>query len=198
VIAHVGRIDAEKQVDLVVRAMAQVVRSTDAQLLIVGDGRRREEIIRLCEELGIRDHCRFPGFVAPGGDLSGLYRLSAVFVTASEVETLSSVVLEASASGLPVVAVQASSMPELVQDGTTGYLVAPGDVAAMADRIATLLRHPTQAKGMGHAGRAVAEQHALDKTIEAHERLYRSLASRHPRRANPPLRSRRDKRDTSR
>jgi glycosyltransferase involved in cell wall biosynthesis len=175
IILYVGRIDADKRVDLVVRAAAQAMHTVDAQLLVVGDGRRLAAVIRLSEELGIRELSHFPGFVPATGNLPGLYRLASVFITASEIEIQSSVVLEAAATGLPVIAVWASSMPEFVEDSVTGYLVVPRDIDAMVDRLVRLLRNPDQARTMGQAGRAKMQKHSLDRSIEAHERLYRSL-----------------------
>ena len=83
VVLHVGRLDLDKQVNLVIRASAQAINQVDAQLLIVGDGRQREELNKLCANLGIEKFCHFPGFVETDDDLPGLYRLAAVFVTAS-------------------------------------------------------------------------------------------------------------------
>jgi len=175
IILYVGRIDADKRVGLVVRAAAQAMHTVDAQLLVVGDGRRRAAMIRLSEKLGIRELSHFPGFVPAMGDLPGLYRLASVFITASEVETQGLVVLEAAATGLPIVAVRAAAIPEVVEDGVTGYIVAPRDIDAIAHRLVRLLRNPDQARAMGQAGRAKMQKHSLDRSIEAHERLYRSL-----------------------
>jgi glycosyltransferase involved in cell wall biosynthesis len=177
VIIYVGRIDADKQVDLVVQAAARVMHSVDTQLLIVGDGRRQAAMMRLSEKLGIRDRCHFPGFVSATGDLPGLYRLASVFVTASEVETQGLVALEAAATGLPIVAVRAAAIPEIVKDGETGYLVPPRHIDGMARRLALLLRDSVQAEAMGKAGRAIATNHSLDSSVKAHERLYQSLAA---------------------
>jgi glycosyltransferase involved in cell wall biosynthesis len=101
-----------------------------------------------------------------------------VFATASEVEIQSSVVMEAAAAGLPVVAMRASSMPEFVADGVNGCLAPPGDVPAMAERLEFLLANPERAAAMGLAGRALAERHSLAHSFEAHTRLYQGLASR--------------------
>lgn len=177
IILHVGRLDADKRVDLVVRAAAQAMRLVSAQLLVVGDGKRRMEVTRLSEELDIQDRCCFPGFVSQTGDLPRLYRLASVFVTASEIEIQSSVVLEAAATGLPIIAVRASSMPEFVQDSVAGYLVPPRDIDAMANRLVLLLQNPIQANAMGTAGRAMMEKHLLGHSIRAHEQLYRSLVA---------------------
>lgn len=178
IILYAGRVDVDKQVDLVVRAAAQAMQTTGAQLLVVGDGRQLNAMIGLAETLGIRRRSCFPGYVSMTGDLPGLYRAASVFITASEVEIQSSVVLEAMASALPVVTVRASSMPEFVEDGVNGFLAPPRNVEAMADRIAALLQNPDRARAMGRAGLAVARQHSNERTMEAHERLYESLSRR--------------------
>lgn len=175
VILYVGRVDTDKQVDLLVQAVTQTLRSVKAQLLIIGDGRRLERIIELTKKLGIHHLCHFPGFISPDGDLPGLYRLGSVFCTASVIEIQSSVVLEAAASGLPIVAFQASSMPELISDGESGYLVPALDIAGMADRIGWLLQNPANATAMGLAGLRIAQKHSSANSIEAHIALFESL-----------------------
>jgi glycosyltransferase involved in cell wall biosynthesis len=108
--------------------------------------------------------------------LPGLYRLATVFVMASEVETEGVVVLEAGASGLPIVAVRATSLPEIVDDGRTGCLVPPGDEVAMADRLLELVRDPARARAMGQAGRAkLARSHGFGATVDSYDRLYARL-----------------------
>lgn len=175
VILHVGRVDREKNVDDVVRAAAIAMASTDAQLLVVGDGNRLKDIQELARELGIARSSRFIGFVEPNGDLPGLYRAGSVFVIASELESEGIVVLEAAACGVPIVAVQATSMPELVEESGCGHLVPPGDVHAMADRIVQILRDPAAQRAFGQAGVVMAQAHSLESTLERHEELYASL-----------------------
>jgi glycosyltransferase involved in cell wall biosynthesis len=177
IVLHVGRIDVDKRVDLVVRAAAVAMRSVDAQLLVVGDGTRRSAMARLVETLGVGERSCFPRFVSADGDLPGLYRLASVFVIASEIEAQGIVVLEAAASGLPIVAVRAGAIPETVSDGVNGFLVPPGDVEAMAGRVVALLRDPERARAMGRAGRTRAADHSFAQARLAHKELYRSLLS---------------------
>jgi glycosyltransferase involved in cell wall biosynthesis len=177
IILYAGRIDADKQVPLVVQAAARALRQAPGQLLVVGDGTERPAVQRLCANLGLEAVARFPGFVSLTGDLPGLYRLATVFITASEVEIQSSVVLEAAASALPVVAVRASSMPEFIDDGVTGWLVPPGDVAAMANRLCQMLQQPEQARAMGQAALRLAAQHTSEVSVQAHEALYAKLSA---------------------
>ena len=175
IILFVGRIDPDKQVDLLVRAFAEVLHSVAAQLLIVGSGTCLDKISELTKELQIHHLCHFPGFVSSAGDLPGLYRLSSIFCTTSLVEIQSSVVLEAAATGLPVVAFRSSSMPEFVSDGESGYLVKPQDITAMADRIVWLIQNLQQARAMGQAGLRIVLKHSLKHSIDAHLTLYESL-----------------------
>jgi glycosyltransferase involved in cell wall biosynthesis len=172
---YAGRIDADKQVERVVEAAARVLRRTSAQLLIVGDGKRREAVIRLSEALGIRAYARFPGYISAPEELSGLYRLASVFVTASEVETQCLVAMEALSVGVPVVSVNTGVMCEVVEEGVNGFLVSPRDLDAAVGRLVFLLKNLGRAHSMGQAGRASAERHSLDYSIEAHEKLYTSL-----------------------
>lgn len=175
VILYAGRVDADKQVDLVVQAVALARQQVKAQLLIVGDGKQLSSIKQLAAQLGIETNSCFTGFVPVTGDLPGLYRLASVFITASEVEIQSSVVLEAAASGLPVVTVNASSMPEFVRDGHTGFLVPPKDVVALADRLVRLLQNPQQAQAMGQAALDIAQAHSHQAAVTEHIHLYESL-----------------------
>ena len=175
VVLHVGRLDVDKQVNLVIRAAAQAINQVGAQILIIGDGRQREELIELCANLGIGKICHFPGFVETNGDLPGLYRLAAVFVTASEIETQGLVILEAMASGLPVVAVKATSIPELVQEDVNGYLSQPGEVEQMSAHVLRILVSPDRAKEMGRVSRVLAQEHSIDRSMDKHEVLYQSL-----------------------
>ena len=175
IILHVGRLDTDKNVETVIRAAAVVIQKNNIQLLVIGDGEHRHMLIELADELGISDRSHFPGFVSPSEDLPELYRLSAVFTTASEIETQGLVLLEALASGLPVVAVNATCIPELVINGRNGYLVSPGDINGMAKALTDIISNPILAKRMGIAGRSIVQQHSITSSFDQHEAMYREL-----------------------
>lgn len=179
VLLHVGRLDIEKQVDLVIRAAARVLRPLDAQLLVVGDGTCRQELITLADDLGIGDRSFFPGFMDPNTEIPAIYRLASVFMTASEIETQGLVLLEALASGLPVVAVEATCIPEIIKNEVNGFLVSPGDVSAMGEKIFQVVSNPSRASQMGSIGREIACSHALGASIDQHEDLYHSVLLTH-------------------
>jgi len=175
IILHVGRLDPDKDVERVIQAASQALRQNNAHLLIVGDGLRRPALMKLCESLGISSRVHFTGFISTRQGLPELYRIARLFITASEIETQGMVLLEAAASGLPIVAVRATCIPEIVHDGVNGFLAEPGDTEGLGRGIALLLGDESKVAQMGRAGLALAQQHDNRFTIEAHEKLYYQL-----------------------
>ena len=107
---HVGRLDPEKQVDLVIEAFSGArTEVPKAELVIVGDGVDKPRLEKLAQRLGISDSVKFLGRVLPP-DLYELYRAGDVFITASEIETQGIVLIEAAATGLPLIAVDAGAV----------------------------------------------------------------------------------------
>ncbi|HVF26282.1 MAG TPA: glycosyltransferase [Anaerolineales bacterium] len=174
-ILHVGRLDTEKHADRVILAAAQTLRQTDAHLVVVGDGRQKKHLIQLCHDLGFEERVHFTGYVSVEQGLPELYRMATVFVTASEIETQGIVLLEAAASGLPLVAVNATCIPEIVYDGANGYLTKSGDTHAMSRSLTNILRDPQLAACMGRVSRALAEGHPNQETFDEHERIYQKM-----------------------
>jgi glycosyltransferase involved in cell wall biosynthesis len=175
VILHVGRLDVDKNVGAVVRAAAQVIQRIPAQLLVVGDGKCRKNLMDLSDRLGIGDYCHFPGFVDATSDLPGLYRIATVFTTASEIETQGLVLLEAMASGLPIVAVDATCIHEVVKNQVNGYLIPSVHHQNLADGLEAILRNPAKAKQMGAASLSIVQTHSTQASLGKHEKLYRDV-----------------------
>jgi 1,2-diacylglycerol 3-alpha-glucosyltransferase len=175
ILLHVGRLDPDKNVERVIRATAGALEGNHAHLLIVGDGLRKPVLMKLCESLGVAERIHFTGFISSKQGLPALYRIARLFITASEIETQGLVLLEAAASGLPIVAVRATCIPELVHDGVNGFLAEPGDVEGLGRGAFTLLNDENKAAQMGKASLALAQQHDNRFTIEAHEKLYHEL-----------------------
>jgi glycosyltransferase involved in cell wall biosynthesis len=175
IVLHVGRLDPDKNAERVIQAAAQVLDGINAHLLIVGDGVRKPSMMKLCESLGIEDRVHFTGFVSTEQGLPEIYRIARLFITASEIETQGLVLLEAAASGLPIVAVRATCIPEIVHHGVNGFLAEPGIVNGLAEGISNLLKDANKAEQMGKASLTLARQHDNRFTIQAHERLYYQL-----------------------
>ena len=153
-ILFVGRLAGQKGVDVLLHALAQT--SAQARLLVAGDGPCLEDLKDLAEKLGIRDQVEFLGWVERES-LPGIYADADILALPSRDEGMPNVVLEAMASGLPVVAASVGGTPELVVDGETGLLVAPDDVRALASALETLVSSPEKAMAMGRAGRERVE-----------------------------------------
>jgi glycosyltransferase involved in cell wall biosynthesis len=175
VLLHVGRLDADKQVHQVIQAAAGVISAVPAQLLVIGDGQKCAELVRLADRLGHADDIHFPGFVTPEQGLAALYRLGDLFLISSEIETQGLVVLEAMASGLPIIAVNATCIPEIVHDGRNGYLVEPGDMQAMTEKTLFLLNRPECRAEMGVQSRKIVQRHSRRASLKQYEAHYQAL-----------------------
>lgn len=156
-VALVGIVSAHKGHDTLIRAAARVLQSRpDTAFLLVGP--ELDDFGRLLREqintLGISDRIFFLG---PRSDVPDILARVDLQVLPSTQEALPLVILEAMASGKPVLATRCGGPEEIVVDGETGYLVSVGDDTALADRMLLLLRDSTLAERMGRAGRRRAE-----------------------------------------
>jgi phosphatidylinositol alpha 1,6-mannosyltransferase len=141
-VGYVGRLAAEKRVDL----LAKVAALPGVRLVLVGSGPAEAAIRRAIPSavlLGQRS----------GEDLARIYASLDVFVHAGPHDTFGQTLQEAAASGLPVIAPAAGGPLDLVRDGVTGFLVRPGDAAALAGAVAALLADPALRAAQGAAGR---------------------------------------------
>ena len=173
-VGYVGRLAPEKNVEELVEALALVHRlrpELDAQLLLVGDGARRAGLSRRAAELGVADRVVSTGFV-PEADLAAAYLACDVFANAGTAELQSLVVLEAMASGLPVLGVDACALPHLVRDGENGFLFPHARPAALAARLALVLSDPDLAARMGARSLEIASEHDERRTLARFEELY--------------------------
>jgi glycosyltransferase involved in cell wall biosynthesis len=184
VIVSVGRLSAEKQADVLIGAAARLGPGSgraDAVLVLAGTGPDEGRLKALAARLGLGDRVRFPGFV-PGGDLPGLYRLADVFAIASQAELQSLVTMEAMATGLPVVAVDAGALRELVHAGENGFLVRPGpqaeEAAAVADGLDLICGDPALRGRMSKASLRIIGNHDRHRVLARWESIYRALAGR--------------------
>jgi glycosyltransferase involved in cell wall biosynthesis len=127
-------------------------RGVPVELTLAGDGPERARLERRAAQLGIQHRVTFAGAVA-NDRVADLYAAADVFCTSSFAEGLPTVLMEAMAMGLPVVATRINGIPELVEDGVTGLLVSPARADALAAALERLATHPEERQRMGHAGR---------------------------------------------
>ena len=140
----------------------------------MGKGVRKSALENLAKELGIGDRVIFTGFV-PDKDLPYFYKFSQCFIIASRAELLSLVTLQAMASGLPVIAVNAGALGELVQDTINGYLFNPGDTGTIVKSLINIFTEESICQKMSQKSLEYSAQHDIHKTVDSFERLYKSF-----------------------
>jgi sugar transferase (PEP-CTERM/EpsH1 system associated) len=184
-VGTVGRMDAVKDQTNLARGFVRALRLRPEarrrmRLVLVGDGRLKGQVEAILQEAGARDLVWLPGERA---DVPRLLQGIDCFVLPSLAEGVSNTVLEAMASGLPVIATQVGANSELIEDRITGRLVPPGDSEALAAEIVAYFDDPAMAKRHGRAGRRRVEQSfSLELMVEHYHRLYTDLVrSRVPR-----------------
>jgi colanic acid/amylovoran biosynthesis glycosyltransferase len=149
----IGRLVGVKGQAVLLDAVAELSRrGVDVELTMAGDGPEREPLGRRASDLGISERVEFAGPVGHDRTIE-LYREADVFCTSSFAEGLPTVLMEAMATGLPVIATRIMGIPELVEDGVSGLLVAPARSDQLADAIERLASQPDERAAMGAAGR---------------------------------------------
>jgi sugar transferase (PEP-CTERM/EpsH1 system associated) len=177
VIGTVGRLVPVKDHTTLLEAVA-LLRGKGARvtLLIAGDGPLGHELVERAAGLGLDGRVRFLGHRR---DVDVVLAGLDVFVLSSVSEGLSNTILEAMATGVPVVATRVGGADELVVDGVSGMLVAPSAPLEMADALSRLLADPRTRREMGAAGRARAEKEfALRAMVSRYEALYTRVGRR--------------------
>ncbi len=169
----VGRLSREKNVDVFLRAAAEVLRQLpSASFVVVGTGPEREPLERLAAELGIADRVRFLG---RRDDIPNLLASLDVVVSASRQEGLPILLLEAMASGRAIVATTVGEVPAAIENGVSGLLVAPDDAGALASAICQVLSDKELQRRLGSAARQrVQTEFSCDRMIRSYLRLYES------------------------
>jgi sugar transferase (PEP-CTERM/EpsH1 system associated) len=172
VIGTVGRLDPIKRQDLLLQAFSKL--DPDARkvkLLLAGEGPERKRLETLRDGLPGGDRISFLG---EREDVPELYRIMDIFVLPSRNEGMSNTILEAMASGLPVIATAVGGNPELVRDGRTGILIAPDSVDAIRDAIQHYVENPEIRRIHGANAREEAvDRFSLKRMVEEYENLYR-------------------------
>lgn len=175
---HVGRIAPEKNVEEVIRAFALVKKELPrARLSVVGDGPVLLDLKREASELGIGDSVQFTGYMARK-DLPQIYAEHDLFITASAMETQGLVALEAIATGLPAVGVNAFALPELIQQGRNGICVEPHNVPELANAALRILKDKNFYESASQESIAIAQEHGHDRCTDRLEKIYRKACGK--------------------
>jgi glycosyltransferase involved in cell wall biosynthesis len=171
VVGHAGAFTPEKGQDVAIEAARLLrVNLPSARVVLAGDGPERSALARQAPENAV-----LPGFV---DDLEEFYAPLDLFIMPSRSEAWGLTALRAMSFGLPVIASNVGGLPEAVEDGASGWLVAPESPEALADAIVDAASNPARLRKFGQNARSRAEQFSIERTVERTERYYLRLLAR--------------------
>lgn len=177
-ILYTGRLAEEKNIHLVIRAAAAAQKDIpDLRIILVGKGAYEAELRTLVRTLGMERAVTFAGFVSDE-ELPSFYAQSDVFAIMSTAETQCIAAMQAFACGIPVIATDTWGFKDYVVPGT-GYLMQPGDVEGLSEKLVFLYRHPAERKKMGAAGQKHVAQFSIPAVADTWEKIYKEVIERY-------------------
>lgn len=176
IILCVGRLDVEKHVDILIKAMPLIIPHVNAKLIVAGKGTEKSKLTNLAKRLGVENNVLFTGFI-PNEDLPYLYRIADLFAIASIAELQSIATLEALASGLPVVGANVIALPELIKHGKNGYLFNEGDIQSLAKSIVSIFKDSKLKKKFSLNSLKIVKNHNIENTINTYEKIYKKISN---------------------
>ncbi|MGH7450039.1 MAG: glycosyltransferase family 4 protein, partial [bacterium] len=176
-LGFVGQLDKRKGIDVLLAAFDRIRREVpQARLVLAGRGPLQEMIESEVRRQNWGDAIQLPGFI---DDVVGVMQAIDILLLPSLWEGFGIVLIEAMAAGKPAISTDTSSMPEIIVDGQTGYLVPPGDTETLAKRTIELLQNPPLREQFGRAGRErVAALFALERMLDQLENLFEREVSK--------------------
>jgi glycosyltransferase involved in cell wall biosynthesis len=163
---YVGRLGPEKNLTFLLRSFHGVAQAfSNVKLLIIGTGSERENLQAMVSQMGLESRVRFTGLV-PYELLPTYMTLGDAFVTASITEVHPLSVIEAMASGLPVLGIQSPGVGDIVEDGITGYLVSGEDLAAFTAKMILLTTDHEKRRKMAEHARQAAQRYDIERTTQ--------------------------------
>lgn len=171
VLFSVQRLDQWKRVDILIKAMKIILDEVDAYLVIGGKGPELNNLINLAKELSVDSKVIFTGYISDE-ELPFFYSMADIFVFHSTYETLGLVLLEAMASGKPIVSVRSTAITEVVEDGKNGILVEPLNPKEFADAVINLVNNYEKMSEFSLVSRELAcERFSLKKITQRYEKI---------------------------
>ena len=174
IISVVGHLSDVKGHTFLLKASPSLIKNNpEIQLVFAGDGAKKQALEMEAKTLGIREHVHFLGVRS---DVPDIFRSSDIFVLPSIYEGLPNVILEAMASGVPVVASRVGGIPEAVEEGKTGFLFSAGNYVQLERALSPLIMDKELREKMGRAGRKRVEDHfSIDVEVRAFQELFQNL-----------------------
>ncbi|MBI4437189.1 MAG: glycosyltransferase [Candidatus Omnitrophica bacterium] len=178
-VGMIGRLAPIKGHLYFLQALPSVIREIpELKALLVGDGPLRQELEKACSTLGIQHHVLFLG---EQERIQAILKRCDVVVLSSLNEGMGRVLLEAQAMGKPVIGTRVGGIPEVIQEGKTGYLVPPKDPQALAEKLLLLLKDPEKGRKMGEAARIwVDETFSVQEMVRRIDAVYQELLKEKP------------------
>jgi len=175
VFLFLGRLDDEKRIHVLLKAVASLTDFPNVRVELVGDGGERESLQRLAKELGISDRVAFLGHINDD-ELPDAYERCTAFVMPSIAELQSIATMEAMASGRPVIGANAMALPHLVHDGDNGYLFTPDDHLDLASKLRLILQaDQVELDRMSENSVHLIQAHDINRTLDIFENLYQGI-----------------------
>ncbi len=172
IVLFVGRLSHEKNIDVLIKAIAKIPESLNVTLEIVGEGQILEKLRHLVKQLNKSQQIKFLGYVDDEA-LRQAYMRASIFCMPGIAELQSLATLEAMAASLPVIVANALALPHLVKENKNGYLFKPGDSDDLANKIMHMVQLPLEVREqMGKESRKLISEHHLDKTLSIYEAIY--------------------------
>jgi N-acetyl-alpha-D-glucosaminyl L-malate synthase BshA len=176
VVIHVSNFRPVKRVDAVIRAFAGLVKHVDARLVLVGDGPELEPANRLAQELGVSSRVVMMG---PKESVIELLSVADLLLLPSAQESFGLAALEAMACEVPVIASRVGGLPEVIENGVTGFLHAPDDLDGMVETGVALLSDPQLHGRIAAAARqSVTERFCTERVVPIYEAYYERVLDR--------------------
>lgn len=164
---NIGRQDINKNQELIVSALHEVLKMHDCKLVLVGDGNQHNYLIQLSEKLGIAEHVCFPGMVSDG---EKYLAMADVYIQSSHREGLPLSVVEAMAASLPVISTDVGGMKDLVKDN--GYLIKDNDMGELVQAMCAMIEKKVEIEQMGKASHRLAQFYSSKKMADSYCDIY--------------------------
>lgn len=177
-VLYAGRIDKDKSLDVLIKAIPAVVKKVSAHFVICGMGDELPRIKKLVEKLGVSHALSYVGQLnRESGELEKIYQIATLFAIPSAIETQSLVTMEAMAAGKPIVAAAAGALPELVKDGSNGYLFPVGNSLKLASAIVKILTDSQLRQKMAEKSLEIISQHQIGDSFKKIVDLYEKVVA---------------------
>ncbi|MEF8873953.1 MAG: glycosyltransferase family 4 protein [Candidatus Thermoplasmatota archaeon] len=173
---YVGRLHEVKGLPSLLKAFSTInEKYPEARLTLIGKGPFKDVLVELSKRLDISDQVEFTGEIEHG-ELPKHYQRGDIFILPSLSEGLSNVLMEAMASGLPIVATEVGGNPELVKDGKGGYLVQPENPSALAEALKSLIEEKDMREKMGEFNRRCIQRYEQERVLERRAEIFENIA----------------------